>query len=58
MAGPYHPGELEVRRRAGVEEDARRVGRIVTDRIPPVARDLLRNQRRAVVGSLDSAGRV
>lgn len=57
-AGPYHRGELEVQRRAGVEEDAQRVGRIITDRVPSVARDLLQHQRVAILASLDSAGGV
>ena len=58
QAGPYHPGELEVQRRAGVQEAARRVGRIVAGEIPPMARPFLASARLAVAGSLDESGRV
>jgi predicted pyridoxine 5'-phosphate oxidase superfamily flavin-nucleotide-binding protein len=56
--GPFHPGEREVQRRAGVEDDARRVGRIIGDRLPREAGPLLAGQRFVVAASVDGAGRV
>lgn len=58
MPGPFHPGEREVQRRAGVAEEARSVGRIIGHALtPPVARFLAR-QRLAAASSLDAGGRV
>jgi uncharacterized protein len=55
---PFHPGELEVQRRAGVADEARAVGRTIGHNVtPPVARFLAR-QRLAVAASLDREGRV
>jgi uncharacterized protein len=55
---PFHPGELDVQRRAGVTEEAQAVGRILGRTLtPPVARFLAR-QRLAVTASLDAGGRV
>jgi predicted pyridoxine 5'-phosphate oxidase superfamily flavin-nucleotide-binding protein len=56
--GPYHSGELEVQRRAGVAEDAGRVGRTIADKLPPVAYKFLSEQRMAVAAWVDQAGRV
>ena len=53
---PFHPGEIEIQRRAGVLEDARRVGRIIADTIPHGARRFLRAQQMAVAASLDAEG--
>lgn len=58
MSGPFHPGELELQRRAGVLEEARAVGRIVSDRLPPGSRRFLARQRLAVASSLETHGRV
>ena len=57
LTGPFHTGELEVQRRAGVSDEARAVGRIVADSISPAASRFLDGQRLAVAASLDGAGR-
>ena len=58
MTGPYHSGELELQRRAGVLDEAQAVGRIVSRRIPAGAARLLARQRFAVASSLEPGGRV
>lgn len=58
MGGPYHPGELELQRRAGVREQAQAVGRIIGRRIPPAAARFLERQCFAVTSSLEARGRV
>ncbi|MGQ0811425.1 MAG: pyridoxamine 5'-phosphate oxidase family protein [Nitrospiraceae bacterium] len=58
MTVRYHSGEFEVRRRAGVQESARRVGGTIRSSIPPAAQDFLLSQRMAVVGTVDAEGRV
>lgn len=55
---PFHAGEIEWQRRAGVREVARRVGRIVAAGLPEGSEELLAGQRLAVAASVDSAGRV
>jgi len=49
----YHPGELEVQQRAGVERQADRVSDIIRSTIPAVAQLFLQEQRMLVVSSLD-----
>ncbi|HSB60729.1 MAG TPA: pyridoxamine 5'-phosphate oxidase family protein [Vicinamibacteria bacterium] len=56
--GPYHPGEVEVQRRAGVREDADRVGRIVGAVLSATAGRALADLPLAVAASLDEGGRV
>jgi uncharacterized protein len=56
--GPFHEGELEVQRRAGVAATAERVGRIVRSEIPEVAREFLTEQRFAVLAAADGEERV
>ncbi len=58
MQGPFHAGELEMQRRAGVRDEAQAVGRIIARRIPPAAGRFLAHQRIAVAASLDAEGRV
>jgi len=53
---PFHEGEREVQRRAGVAAEAEDVGRIIASTISPAVRRFLAGQRMAVVASLD-AGR-
>lgn len=58
MVSPFHSGEREVQRRAGVADEAREVGGIIGGTItPPMAR-FLAGQRLAVASSLDADGRV
>jgi predicted pyridoxine 5'-phosphate oxidase superfamily flavin-nucleotide-binding protein len=56
--GPYHEGELEVQRLAGVAATAERVGRIVRSEIPEVAREFLEEQRFTVLAAADGEERV
>lgn len=58
MHGPFHSGEREVQRRAGVEEEAGTVGRIIGRTLTPAASRFLARQRLAVAASLDPGGRV
>ena len=54
----YHAGEIEVQRRAGVYEQAQRIGRSIRATMPPVAQDFLREQSVAILGATDAAGLV
>jgi predicted pyridoxine 5'-phosphate oxidase superfamily flavin-nucleotide-binding protein len=56
--GPYHAGEIEVQRRAGVREEAERVGRIVSPTLTAAAARMMAVQRLAVAASLDETSRV
>ena len=58
MEGPFHRGEQELQRRAGVLEQAAVVGRIIGRRIPPGAGRFLERQRFAVASTLEAGGRV
>lgn len=55
--GPFHEGELEMQRRAGVADEAAAVGRIIGATIPPSAARFLRDQRLALAGTVDGGGR-
>jgi predicted pyridoxine 5'-phosphate oxidase superfamily flavin-nucleotide-binding protein len=54
----FHSGEREMQRRAGVEDMAGKVGRMIHDTIPAAAADFLASRRMIVMGSRDDAGRV
>lgn len=54
----YHPGEIEVQRRAGVREAAEEVGAIVGGRIPPALVPILAGFRLVVAASIDERGRL
>jgi predicted pyridoxine 5'-phosphate oxidase superfamily flavin-nucleotide-binding protein len=54
---PYHAGELDVQRRAGVEEDARHLVGMVQARLSARAVPFLAGQSMAVATSLDPRGR-
>ncbi len=56
--GVFHAGERAVQRRAGVDADARHLGRGITANIPDGAAAFLRAQRIAALAGIDSAGRV
>jgi hypothetical protein len=56
VEGPFHAGERELQRRAGVPAEA--IGRIVGRHVPRGASAFLSRQRFAVVSSLDAGGRV
>ena len=54
----FHPGELEMQRRAGQQKMAAKVGRIILDFIPEDAAEFLLQQRMLLLGHRDEAGRV
>jgi predicted pyridoxine 5'-phosphate oxidase superfamily flavin-nucleotide-binding protein len=57
--GPFHAGELEVQRRAGLREVADRVGRIIAPGLPREAgARLLPGYRFAVAATVDEEGRL
>ncbi len=56
--GPFHPGEVAVQARAGVAEDAERVGRIIGDALPSTFQQFLAEQRMAIAASVDEGDRV
>jgi|SRR5262245_40338842 len=58
MTAIYHSGELAVQVRAGVQDIASRVGQSIRSTIPPAAREFLRSQPMAILGTLDAGGRV
>ena len=58
MTEIFHSGELEVQALAGVQDIASRVGQSIRSTISPAARDFLRSQPVAILGSIDAVGRV
>jgi predicted pyridoxine 5'-phosphate oxidase superfamily flavin-nucleotide-binding protein len=54
----YHPGEIEVQRRAGVRQAAEEVGAIVGGSIPPAFVPILAGFRLVVAASIDGRGRL
>jgi uncharacterized protein len=58
MSSPFHPGEREVQRRAGLTEEASSVGGIIARDLTPAIARFLARQRLAVAASLDAGGRV
>ena len=58
MSSPFHPGEREVQRRAGLAEEASSVGGIIARDVTPAIARFLARQRLAVAASLDAGGRV
>jgi predicted pyridoxine 5'-phosphate oxidase superfamily flavin-nucleotide-binding protein len=58
MPGPYHEGELEVQRRAGVASNGERIGRSIHGAIPDLARRFAAEREFLLAGAADAAGRV
>jgi predicted pyridoxine 5'-phosphate oxidase superfamily flavin-nucleotide-binding protein len=56
-SGPFHDGEREVQRLAGVTSLAERVGRSIRREMPPAAQAFLAERRWIVIGGLDADGR-
>jgi len=54
----FHDGELQVQKRAGVLDDARRVGQMLRPAIPPAARAFLAERRFVVLCAATVADRV
>jgi len=53
---PFHEGELEVQRRAGVASMAARVGGMIRSVLPPAAQEFLRSQTMLIAGAADERG--
>lgn len=53
---PFHPGELAVQRRAGVEAMARRVGHSIHASVPPAAAAFLAERSWVVLATTDAEG--
>ena len=58
MSDKYHQGELEVQERAGVREEAERIGRSIFEEIAYMFVAFLEQQPAAVVGAADARGRL
>lgn len=58
MEGAFHPGELELQRRAGALQEAAAIGRIIARQIPAGARPFLERQRFAVASTVAAGGEV
>lgn len=58
MPTHFHTGELAVQERAGVRDQADRVGRGIHPAIPPPAREFLSAQPLAILGAMAGDGRV
>lgn len=58
ITSPYHPGELVVQARAGVLEEAMRLGKGIHLTISPAAQDFLQYQQMVVVATVEASGRV
>ena len=56
MTGPFHSGEREIQRRAGVAEEAQEVGWIIGGTLTPAMGRFLARQRLAVASTLDAGG--
>jgi predicted pyridoxine 5'-phosphate oxidase superfamily flavin-nucleotide-binding protein len=58
MTSSFHAGELAVQERAGVQNDASRLGKGIRSALQPAQQDFLREQRLAVASSVDAHGQV
>jgi uncharacterized protein len=58
MTGPFHSGEREMQHRAGLEGEARDVGRIIAGSLTPAMARFLARQRLAVASTVDAGGSV
>jgi predicted pyridoxine 5'-phosphate oxidase superfamily flavin-nucleotide-binding protein len=58
MTSPYHSGELAVQTRAGVQEEADQLGKIISSSIKPAAQDFLSSQRLMIAGTVGASGQV
>jgi hypothetical protein len=56
MSSVYHPGELAAQAKAGVRDEAERLGGIVRTAVPPAAAEFLAQQRILVLSADDAAG--
>ena len=56
MTSVFHPGELEVQERAGVRDQAAKIGSGIHAEIPSAAHDFLRARRCVVLAGTDAGG--
>ena len=56
--GPFHEGECEVQKKTGEQEIAKRVGRVISDRIPGGAVEFISEQTLFIVSSFDKEGNI
>jgi len=56
--GPFHEGECEVQKKTGEQNIAKRVGRVITDRIPSGAIEFISKQPLVVTSSMDNDGNI
>jgi len=54
----FHSGEIAIQERAGVRDIAEDVGEGIIDHLPPGAAQFLEHRQMAVLGTVDSSGRV
>lgn len=54
----YHPGEIKVQKRAGVEDLARRTATVIKPDIPQLAKEFVQEQPMVVVASVGGDGKV
>ena len=54
--GPFHEGECEAQKKAGEQDIAKRVGRVITDSIPSGAIEFINMQSLVVTSSIDNEG--
>ncbi len=54
----YHSGELAVQSRAGVQEEAKALGKGIGSLIKPTAKDFLQHQQLAIASTIDASDRV
>ncbi|MCU0543880.1 MAG: hypothetical protein MUE44_17155 [Oscillatoriaceae cyanobacterium Prado104] len=55
---PFHSGEIAVQTRAGVREEAAQIGRVISNKIQPVAVEFLRAQQIAIASSIAPDGTI
>lgn len=58
MASIYHPGELAVQARAGVQAEAQALSKGISTMVKPTARDFLQNQQLAIASTIDPNGQI
>ncbi len=58
MKSKFHSGEIAVQTKAGVQDIAQRVSRVIGTTLPRNAQYFLEMQRMAIIGSLDDSGNV
>lgn len=55
---PFHSGEIAVQTRAGVREDAERIGQVICNTVKPAALSFLSTQQMAIASTIASNGTI